>query len=52
MVIIEQAELSHLCLNINVADGDYLLCLQYGIREVIDWFNTYWISSLSREIAF
>lgn len=51
MIYLEQAKLSQLCLNISVADGDYLICLQYGIRDIVDWFNTYWISTLSKQVA-
>lgn len=51
MIYLEQAKLSQLCLNIVVADGDYLICMQYGIRDMVDWFNAYWISSLSKQVA-
>lgn len=52
MIYLEQTKLSQLCFNMKEANDDYSNCIQYEVRDVIDWFNTYWISTLSKKTAY
>lgn len=51
MVQINELKLSQLCLNINNANEKYLECIYFGMKDVTDWFNNYWISTFSKQVA-
>ena len=51
MIYMKQNKLSRLCNIMNDMESQYLFCLQYGINDIVNWFNTYWISTASKQIA-
>lgn len=52
MIVLKQNKLSQLCYNISNAENNYLDYIQYGIIDVTNWFNEYWISNFSKRIAY
>lgn len=51
MIYMNQNKLSRTCTTINNASSIYSSCIQYGTNDVVDWFNDYWISKKSKEVA-
>ena len=51
MIQLNENKLSQLCLNINNANDKYLDCIYFGIKDITEWFNNYWISTLSKQTA-
>lgn len=51
MAKMKQEKLTLLCYNMKNADDKYFDCLYYCIENIEKWFNEYWITNFSKEIA-
>ena len=51
MAYMRQNLLNQTCYTINQYGENYLTKIQYEIKNIADWFNTYWISNTSRQVA-
>lgn len=51
MAKMNQEKLTILCYNMKNAEDKYFDCLYYCIENIEEWFNDYWITSFSKEIA-
>lgn len=51
MAQLNELKLSQLCLNINNANNKYLDCIYLGMKDIENWFNNYWISTFSKQVA-
>ena len=52
MAYMRQSALSQTCYTINQYGESYLTKIQYDIKDIAEWFNTYWISNASRQVAY
>lgn len=48
---LNQFNISQLCLNINNSNEKYLHSITNNVKDIVDWFNEYWISNFSKQIA-